>query len=392
MNAPVDLLALRDSLPGGSRARWRQHTFLLGVVLPTLLVLFYMALIAPPQYVAGFRYSIYSVAGSNTNAELALTASTPAKLFDFVVEDYVLGKQAVADLQTRVRLVNMLHPPGRDFFFRFWWDDGSLERLAYYWRNWVIDAHFDTYSSIGSVEVRAFTPQDAQKVAQTLMELAEGVVNDLDQKSREDSVVAVQEEVARADARLQEALKKIEAFREQQRMYTPGKPADSAESLAATLRQELATMNTQQATLSRTLSASAPAIVSLKAQIAATEQELDRVLATLGADGARVGVGAGAGLNIARGGLPVALGSFDYLEAERSFAAGARETALKHLEQVQFNAKVQHLYLHAHEKPLLPKRASYPRTLAWTAMTFIALTVCWMIGTLLFFAMRDHMR
>jgi capsular polysaccharide transport system permease protein len=392
MNAPIDPAALPLSLPGRTRRGWRRRGFLIAVALPSLLVFLYLAFIAPPQYVAGFRYSVSSEAGGvSSSGGLALTEGTPSSHYAFVVQDYVVHQQIVADLVARLRLAGLFKPPGHDVLFRFWWDDGSIERLTRYWRNWVVDSRFDTYAGIGSVEVRTFTPQDALKLAQTVQELSEVLVNQVGQRARDDSVAAVEAEVARADARLQDVQKRIEDFRQAQQTYTPSSPAGSTETLAATLQQNIAAMNAQYSTLGRTLSPTAPAMVSLKSQLAASHQELERVLQMLGDGGPQAAPPQG-GVPAPRARLPGALTAFAYLDAERGFAASAREVALKHLEEVRFNAAVQHLYLEVHSKPQLPKWPLYPRRVLWTAMTFVALSVCWMIGTLLFFAMRDHTR
>ncbi len=389
MNLPLDPISVRHSLPGRAPGRLglRGHSFLLAVVLPTVLIGLFFALIAAPQYVVSFRYSVVSESGAVKNNDiLGLSSGTPSKHFDFVVADYALSGQAVADLSENLRLAAMFHPPGYDFIFRFWWDDGSPERLTAYWRNFVIASHFDTYTGIGTVEVRAFSPADAQKIGQTLLKHVEAMVNDLGQPSRETAVRAAREELAAAEARLQAVLKRLAEFRQQQRTYLPSRPADSTEALAASLRQNLAAMNAQLSSLGRALSPGAPAVVNLRSQIAAAEQELERVNEVLG-DGGATATAPGA-----RPRMPGMLGAYENIEAERNFALTAHEEALRHLEQVEFNAKVQHLYLHAHARPQLPRSAAAPRPVVWTALAFIGLSTCWMIAMLLFFAMRDHTR
>ena len=57
---------------------------------------------------------------------------------------------------------------------------------------------------------------------------------------------------------------------------------------------------------------------------------------------------------------------------------------------MKFNSTVQHLYLQQHVKPSLAQSAVYPRPFRWTLMTFGILTVCWMIGVLLYYSIREH--
>lgn len=395
MNVPQDPMLLRMSLPSRTRQGFRRRTFLLTVMLPTALVFLYLALFAMPQYATRFRYSVYSQSASGTSATngnpaLAPTSSAESRRSEFIVTDYVMSQQMVSDLSAKLRLAAMFKPAGYDFIFRFWWDNGSIERLWRYWRNWVVDAHFDAYSGLGSVEVRAFSPQDALRIGQTVLELSEAMLNELDRRARESMVAALQEEVDRGDKRLREAMRHIAEFRTSQRTFLPSHPADTTETLAAGLRQHLASMNAQYTSLTHALIPTAPAIVSLKSQITATEQQLDKVLNGLG-DGPVAGQGVSPeAVEAAR--LPNQIGSFEYLDADRLFALTAREEALKQLEQARYNVRVQHYFVQAHTQPMLPKEAAYPLIIVWTLVTFLVLATCWMIATLLYFAMRDHTR
>jgi capsular polysaccharide transport system permease protein len=399
MNVPLNPATLRAALHGRTRTGWRRRMFLLTVVLPSPLVLLYLSLIAVPRYSVQFRYSVFSQADSSglINPGLDITQGHASQHSDFVVTDYVTSGQAVSDLSAKLRLAQMFNPPGLDFIFKYWWDNGSIERLTQYWRNYVVSSSYDNYTGVGVVEVNAFSPQDALKLSQTLFSLSEQVLNDLDQRARDAAVTAVQDEVTRSEVRMARSLKALEAFRQTQQTYSPSRPADSAEALASTLRQNLASMNAQYMSLIRNLSPTAPAIVNLKSQMDATAQEIDRVMQLLGNSGAlanasRPGQPANPSSASPAARLPNQLSSYENLEAERGFAETAYDTAQKHLEQVTYNDKVQHLYLYAHVRPTLPRQAAYPRALMWTLMSFITLSVCWMIGTLLFFAMRDHTR
>lgn len=401
MTVPLSPATLRQ-IHGRSRPSLRRHSFLLAVIAPTVLVCLYLLLIAAPRYSVEFRYSVYSDTGTRTdNMELVSSSGRASKLSDYIVTDYVTSPQVVSDLSAKLNLANMFKPVGLDFIFRFWWNNGTNERLTYYWRNWVVNSNFDTYSQLGVIEVNAFTPQDAMKLAQMVLALSEATLNAQEQRARDAAVIVAQEQVTLAQARAQAIRQKIIEFRQVQRTYLPSHPADSTETLAATLRQNLASVNAQFQLLSMTLSPTAPALVTLRSQQAATERELDRVLNTFGKEDAEISQiqpgrkaaserGSNEASTAAR--LPVALGEFQSLESDLRFAETANEVAMTHFEQVTYNAKVQHFYMNTHTHPLLPRQASFPRTIVWTLMTFITLSVCWMIGTLLFLAMRDLTR
>ncbi len=387
MNVLTDPQSMRAALPGRMRPLRRVWCFLAAVGVPTLLVFLYLMFLASPQYVTEFRYSIYNGAGSisNRTTQNEMTATlqgSPSAHADYVVTDYLRSRQAVEDLRKRINIVPLFRPRGFDPAFHFWWDDGSIERLQRYWHSWVLDAEFDPTNLLGYVSVRAFTPQDSLRIANVLLELSEQVVNEVGARSQLDAIRFAEATLVRSGKRMELARESLRAFRETQHTYLPGRAADSAEALAATLRQHVATMSAQLATLTRTLSPTAPAVLSLRSQIEASESQLDRVSNVLGAGGLTE-----AGQHRS---LPSELVSYEALEQERGFAAVALESASRHLEQVRFDASVQHLYVQVHVKPSLAQSAVYPKPFRWTFLTFLSLTVSWLIGTLLYYSIREH--
>ena len=385
MNAPVDQQMIMASMPGRIRPRRRLFCYLAAVGLPTLLVFVYLQFIASPQYITEFRFSVYNATdpGSNVFSEITNTVQSGASIrSDHIVADYLRSRQVVEDLRKKVNLPALFNPPGFDPLFHFWWDNGTVERLHRYWRNWAVDAEFDVTTQLGYVGVRAFSAQDSLKITLAMAEAAEQVVNDVGSKSRNDAVRYAETEYQNLSARLAAADEALRAFREENHTITPTKPGDAAEALSATLRQNLTTLNAQLNNLGQVLSPTAPAVLSLKAQIAGTEAELTRVSNGLGRTGLTEG---GLQRNLSK-----ELVQFDVLERERNFTLAARDGAYRHLEQVKFNASIQHLYLQQHVKPSLAQSAVYPRPFRWTLMTFGILTVCWMIGVLLYYSIREH--
>jgi capsular polysaccharide transport system permease protein len=383
VNVEVNPQSVSLALPRRSRPGGRCYSFLALVLAPTLIALAYMLLVAKPQYVTEFRYSVYNESNPETNKnELASGMSSAAALnADYVVADYLESRQAVEDLRRRFNLGQMFRPQGFDPVFKFWWDNGTIERLQIYWYNWVSTVEFDQITRLGRVQVRAFTAQDSLHLSLALVELSEKVVNDMMQRPRQDAIRFAEETVDRAKKRLQDALKAEETFRDQHRTLAPTHPAEASETLVAALRQSLSTMNAQFTALSKSLAPTAPSLMLLKSQIAATQQEVEKVEGRLGGRNTTTE---------APENLPGELGAFDYLEREWQFAASTLNAMQNHLEQVRFDAEVQHQYLQVHMRPSPAQEARYPRPILWTALVFVMLSALWMIGTLLYFSMRDH--
>src|SRR5262249_8156081 len=133
------------------------HSFLLAVVIPTILASFYMFVFAADQYVSEFRFTISpttfaspstssssgSSAGQSPVVSGGNSAASAFVVLDYMVVDYLQSNQVVADLRKQIDLDGIYNKSSIDIVNRFWWGDGSIEKLARYWRNFGVYAWFD---------------------------------------------------------------------------------------------------------------------------------------------------------------------------------------------------------------------------------------------------------
>jgi capsular polysaccharide transport system permease protein len=97
-----------------------------------------------------------SLFGAIPNASSTVTDS-------YIVIDYLQSRELVDKLNDRIGLRRIYARPEADYFSRF--DDTlSVEEFVKYWRK-MLKAGFDVASQVVAVEVRAFTAEDAKKVA-----------------------------------------------------------------------------------------------------------------------------------------------------------------------------------------------------------------------------------
>ena len=384
----LDPISLRAEPPVRAARTYGIRSFGLAVVMPTLIVFLYLSFIAPPRYAVRIGYIVTNGSAGAVDDPVSGPGSVLAsRQAGAMVRDYIVSQQAVSDLSSKLKLTTLFKPPGFDPVFKFWWDDGSIEALARYWRNWVIEANFDKETGIGSLEFTAFTPQDALRIGQASLELAGNVINDLGQHGKDVAATAAQDQVDRADLRLQSALKRLAEFHQAQRAYQTGHAVEATGEVAASLRQSLAVMNAQLNLLSKTLSPTAPAIVNIKSQMTATEEELQRVVTALD-DGASLEPQANAADAAAAPRLPSQTSTIEYLEAERNFAVALKTDALRLQERAKFAARFPNMSMHAFVRPQLPKAATYPMPLFWSAATFAGFGLCWIVASWLLIARR----
>jgi capsular polysaccharide transport system permease protein len=373
MDARVDVAdygdAAADEAPARGRRMPRAVGFALFAVLPAVLVWAYLSFIAAPVYVAEARFAVVpgaAVAPAGSAAE----GEAIARQAGFVAADYMRSRQAVEDLRRSMNLAGMFAPDGLDLFNRFWWDDGSIDELARYWRNWAVEPAYDEQAGIASVTVRAFAPQDAQRIAQALVQNAERLVDDFGTPQREAMMTAAREEVDRTAAELADARKALLTFRAAQRTYAPTQTADATATLAANLRGSLSTMNAQLAVLTHTLAPTAPAVSVLKAQIGATETELERVRNSLG--------DSGKGADAAS--LPGQLDTYDMLDERRSLAVALHDRAATLLQDASLSAVAQRPAVALFVAPGLPQAPVAPRPMVDGGIVLVAAAALWWLG------------
>src|SRR5205814_994014 len=103
----------------------------------------------------------------------------------------------------------------------------------------------DSNSSVSTLAVKAYRPEDAHRIARALLEFSEQLVNQLNERSRRDLVGAFQREVEETEQQIGKIQTQLTTYRIQQKMLDP--------KSAATGPLELLAQMTAQQTKARDL-------------------------------------------------------------------------------------------------------------------------------------------
>ena len=115
----------------------------------------------------------------------------------------------------------------------------TSEEFHKYVQNFI-DVNYNSTTGITTLTVQAFRPNDANAIASTLLDLAEGKVNELNQRIRSDAIRVADDEVHRSEARLSDAMVKVTAFRNRELMLDPEKNSVLLAQLIGQLGTDLA--------------------------------------------------------------------------------------------------------------------------------------------------------
>lgn len=363
--------------PTSLRRAWQSHRlFWLTVVLPSLIAIVYYGFIAADVYISESRFVVRSPerqTASPLGMLLKGTGFTRSQDDSYTVQDFILSRDA---LRTMDEKLNLRSAFGKgDMFSRFPgldWDD-SFENMHRYYQK-MVGVQLDPVSSIATVTVRAFSAEEAQKINQHLIEMSEALVNQLNERGRQDMIRFAANEVAEAEKKARLAALTLARYRNEKGVIDPEKQSAIPLQQIAKLQDELIATKSQLAQL-QMLTRDNPQIPVLKKRIQMLESEIEL-------ESARV---AGGGRSLAS-----KAAEFQRLALEKEFADKQLASALVLLEQARNEARRQQLYLERIAQPNLPDAAMEPRRLRNILAVFVLGLIAWGVLSMLIAGIREH--
>ncbi len=365
--------------------RWRRWLrrldglFIATVLVPTLLATAYYGLIASDVYVSESRFVVRSPqrpAQGGLGALLQGTVFSRSQDDTYSVHDFVRSRDALRELDDKLRLRAAYSRPDIDVLGRFpgleWWDD-SFEAFHRYYQKQV-QISYDSVSSISVLRVSAFSPTDAAKVNQALLEMGERLVNQMNLRSRQDLIEVAEAEVRLAEGRAKAAALALSSFRADRGVFDPDRQGALQLQGVARLRQELLDAEGQLAQV-RQISPNNP-------QVATLAMRVEQLRAAVASENSRV-TGRDSGLTAKSP-------AFDRLTLEKVFADRQLGTALAALDSARSEAARKQLYLERLVQPNLPDRAVEPRRLRAVATVLLVGLMLWGVISLVVAGVREH--
>jgi len=356
------------------------------VLVPTTILAAYYAFVAAPIYESEARFVVRNrgpVASAGSAAALegrgggmagAFAASRPGMEEARAVLAYLDSHAVVAAVRRDTDLVALWRPPAADALARLWWAEPQAEWLLWYWRRRVA-AEFDPETSVLRLRVQAFRPEDAQVLAQRLLQASESLVNTFTARSIADTLRAAQEDVEKAEARVLAAREAVIAFREREAAFDPQASAAGAMASIAALNNALAQARAEFGERRAFMRPDNPQLQILQNRIASLQLQIstERQRVTRGDEA-----------------LTGQVAAYERLDLERMLADRQLASAVTSLEQARSDAIRQQVFLVRVADPHLPEWPLYPRGVFNTFTVFLSLSVLFGIGWLLVVSAREH--
>jgi len=355
--------------------RW---LFAIIVVVPTCLASLYYLAIASDQFTSETRFLVRSPqrqASGLLSGFLQSTGFVRAQDDSFAVGEFIRSRAAVDALDRDGLLTAAFTRRDTDPLTRYpqFWVSPSQEALYRHYLDFITVSN-DTTSGVTTLQVRAFRPQDAQALAERLVEKAEALINRLNDRARQDAVRHGETEVGRSSERLSIAQAQITGFRNRETMVDPDKESTAIFDLIARLSTDVAEKRAKLREIERQTPRS-PQIAALQATITATEEQVRRERERL------VGRDSSVAPRIA---------AFEGLMIERELATRMLASATASLENARLEAQRQQLYLERIVEPNLPDYPTHPKKLYGLALLLAILLAVYGICRLFLLHLIEH--
>lgn len=363
----------------GRLRRWaRRRSFLLAVILPTILAGVWLFGFAANQFDSEARFLVRArqtgPSGGGLEAMIQSAGFTKGSEDAMGVRDYLESHDAVAALRARLPLVDIFRRPEADPIARLWWAEPSSERLLDYFRR-MVKAQYDQTSGITTLKVKTFRPDDSQALAGELLALSEELVNRLNARLLEDGLRVAREEVARAEARLAATQAAMTEFRDRERSLDPSRSAAVALENLGKLEGALTQSRAELAEAMRFSRADNPRTVQLRNRVEALAQQATE-------ERSRITVSGHASTQ--------QLGEYERLAVERDLARTQLASATASLERARADAQRQQIFLLRVVEPNRAEWARYPKATETVLYIFLCLSVGYGLAWLLIAGMREH--
>ena len=358
------------------KRRW----FVLLVILPTILSIIYYGLIASDVYVSESRFVIKSANQKqpqlSTLANLIQTTGlSSGQEQTNEILDYVHSRNALKALEKTRRIRDRFNSPEADSLSRFpgLFSDGTFENLYRYYGK-MVGAKLDNETGTAILTVKAFTPADAYAINASLLDLSEGMVNQLNDRAQNRAIVEARKQVELATDRARAARIALAQYRNSQALIDPGKQAVGALEVSNGLVASRAALLARLQTIQRVAPAN-PAIPELRQQINAISAQI------AAQDGRVTGTGSG---------IASKLGGYENLMVEQEFATESLNAANAALVQASTDAQRQKFYLERVVDPNMPDMPLLPKRIWGVIVTAAACLCLYFIGWMLVVGILEH--
>jgi len=348
------------------------------VILPTVLTIIYVGFFVSDSYISEAVFIVRQPEKktmSSLGMLLQTAGITSSRDEVYTVKEFILSRDALKILDDNLHLRKVYSNKNIDLFHRFnptGWDD-SFENFYRYYKD-IINVTTNSTSSISKITVEAFTPEMAHTINEALLFLSEGLINEINDRAKQDLIRFAREEVGAAETAAKGAAIALADYRNHQLLFDPAQQSSLQLHQISKLQAEQAEVRGQLAQL-RMFAAASPYIKSLEQKASDLDKEINTELGKVTGG---------------RGSMTQKLIEYQRRELDRQFADKRLTSTLASLEEARAQAQQQQLYLEKITLPSLSDQPSGPNRFKSSLIVFVCSLLVFGIVKLLVIGVEEH--
>ncbi|MDQ7775127.1 MAG: capsule biosynthesis protein [Paracoccus aminovorans] len=358
-------------------------SFLALVVLPALVWAWYLWARASDQYVSSVGFSVrkeqMAPAIDLLGGLSSFTGGSGSASDTDILYEYIRSQDMVEQIDARLDLRSRFSRDWpHDFVFAFN-PEGHVEDLTEYWQRQV-KVLYDSSTSLITLNVSAFSAEDAQQIAAAVFKQSSDKINQLSTVAQEDATRLATAELGKARDELTRTRQAMTAFRMKSQIVDPQADLAGQMGVLSGLQGQLAEALVAHDILLENAQPSDHRVTQSQQKIDALRRLIDQERGKFGAEGKGP-----AGESYAQ-----LMAEYEKLAVDREFAEGAYRTARIAYETAMAEAQRQSRYLAAHIEPKIAQSSTEPHRLWLLFMVSAMLLAAWSVLVLIYYSIRDR--
>lgn len=353
--------------------------FVLMVLIPVLSYGLYLWTRAADQYASNVGFASRTEEAPSTFAVLgALSGVSQGGSNDMdILYQFIVSQELVVKLDNQLDLKAMFAKAKDDPLNRFS-QGGTIEDLVAYWKRMVV-INYDSGTGLMTLQVFAFDPADAQKIAEAILVESTRIINDLSMTAQIDTTRYSKEALTTSEKKLSAARLAVLDFQITNGIVDPTATISTQNSVIGTLNQQLATSQIDLDMLTGTVAAN-------DVRIATLNRRMEVIRNRISEEQAKVGGAADAGSP----GFAKLMQEFERLKVDQDFGERAYLTALAAYDQAVNDAQHKTRYLATYVAPTLAEAPTAPNRPLSVVLVALIGFLSWAVVVLIYYALRDR--
>ncbi|MGM8930690.1 chain-length determining protein [Salinicola halophyticus] len=343
-----------------------------------VVVSLYWALWASDRYVSHTNVVLESpqLASPTLSVSSLLSGGSSSNLADMLLlRDYMRSVDMLKLLVDEADFRNHYANSGADLFSALSDENAPLEELHDYFLSRV-SVELDDYAGVLRIDVEAFTPQEANKIAQLLLEEGERHMNLMGQRLAEEQVRFLEQQVSLLEDKFQQTRDALVDYQNSNGLVSPTGTVESLSSVVSTLEGQLAVAKARKSALASFQSVRSPEIVRVSSEIKALNDQIVQ-------EQERLARQSGDALNSISS-------KYQTLMLRAQFAQESYSGALGALETTRIEAARKLKQVSVLQTPTMPEYAEQPERVYNSVVFAVIALFITLIINMLILIVKDH--